>query len=184
MDDPLPVGGVQRIRHLDGDVQERLHAHGPAVDPPLQGPPLQQLHRDEGPTLEVADVVHGADARVIQSGGGAGLARETLDRLRIPHEVVGKELEGDLAAEPRVLRPVHDAHAAPAQPADDPIACALDGVRRRHRLGVSERGGHRQPVPALHSRRSRRPASRAVVHDDILLQSSFVPALHGSWESP
>ena len=44
---------------------------------------FQKLHRDEGLGFVLANFVDGADVGVIQGGGRAGFAPETLKRLRV-----------------------------------------------------------------------------------------------------
>ena len=50
----------------------------PPGDALLQRGALQVLHDDEGAAVLLADVVNRADVGVIQGGGGAGLAPETV----------------------------------------------------------------------------------------------------------
>ena len=71
--------------------------------------------------LVLVDRVDGADAGVVQLGGGLGLALEALEGGRVPGHLRGEELEGHAASEPRVLRLVDDAHAPAAQPRRDPV---------------------------------------------------------------
>ncbi len=63
--------------------------------------PLQVLHHHErlhGAVDEVlAEVVDGADVRVIEGRGRASLAKETFQRMLIPRKLLGKKLEGELA---------------------------------------------------------------------------------------
>jgi hypothetical protein len=62
-----------------------------------------------------------ADVRVLERGRGARLALEPLERLRVRGNVLGEELQGDLAPESQVLGAVNDAHAAAAELLDDPV---------------------------------------------------------------
>ena len=94
---------------------------GLPCDAVLQRLAFQALHDDEGLALVLADVVDGADVRMVQGGGGAGLALEALERLLIAGELRRQELEGHEAAQARVLGLVDHAHAAAAQLVDDAI---------------------------------------------------------------
>jgi hypothetical protein len=58
---------------------------------------------------------------VTERRSGAGFAAKTLQRLRILGNILGKELEGDRAAEHGVLGLVNHTHAATAQLLDDPV---------------------------------------------------------------
>src|SRR5580693_7266454 len=63
---------------------------------------------------------------MIEGRGGASLAAEALERLRIARHFVGKEFEGDEAAEVGVFRLVDYSHAAAAEFVDD--AVVRDGL--------------------------------------------------------
>ncbi|HEV8523761.1 MAG TPA: hypothetical protein VGQ71_04625 [Terriglobales bacterium] len=56
-----------------GVVLERLALNGV-----LQRLALHQLHSDEGLAVVLADVMNGADVRMVEGGGGRRLALETL----------------------------------------------------------------------------------------------------------
>ena len=72
--------------------------------------------------LHLADVVDGADIRMIQRRCRPGFAAEALECREISRHVVGQELQGNKAAEKRVLGLVHDAHPALAESLDDAVA--------------------------------------------------------------
>jgi hypothetical protein len=50
------------------------------------------------------------DIRVVQPGKNSGFAFEPGDPMRIGREALGKNLERDEAAKPRVQRRIHFAH--------------------------------------------------------------------------
>ena len=77
-----------------------------------QAPALDVSHRDPGDALVLAEVVDGADPRVIESRRGLGLPQEPLARVLVDAESGGEELQRDLAAQTRVLGEEHDALAA------------------------------------------------------------------------
>ncbi len=76
-----------------------------------------------------------ADVRVVQGGRSLGFPLETAEGLRIVGELVGKELQGDVATELQVFRLIHQTHAPTADLAED----AVMGNRLPHGLG---RSGH------------------------------------------
>ena len=121
VDDPLRVRRLERVRDLDPHLQQRPELERPSPDPLAQRLALEQLHRDEVLALVLVDLVDGADAGVVEGGGGAGLALEALERGRVPRHLRGQELERDVAAELRVLGLVDDAHAAAAELRRDPV---------------------------------------------------------------
>jgi hypothetical protein len=93
--------------------------------------PLQQFHGDEGTPIGLIDLVDRADVRVVQRGRSLSLALETAEGLRVVGEVVGKELQGDVATELEVFGLVHYTHATAANLAED----AVMGNRLPHGLG-------------------------------------------------
>ena len=119
---PLRVRGLERVGDLDARARgRRSTGSGPPRDPLLQRLPVEQLHDDERLPVVLADVVDRADVRMVQRRGGAGLALEALQRLPGRGELGRQELERDLAAQPRVLGLVDDAHAAAADPVEDAV---------------------------------------------------------------
>jgi hypothetical protein len=76
---------------------------------------FDQLHDEIG----LADVVELADVRVIELRDRFRLALESQLQLCIGRELRGKDLDGDLAVEPRIARAPHFAHTAGADRRDD-----------------------------------------------------------------
>ena len=111
----------------------------------LQGQAIQKLHGDKGLAILLADVINGANIRVIQSGGSLGFHLKTGQGLRILGNRSGQELERDKTMQPRVLSLVHHAH--PAAPSFLDNAVVRDGSARslnkilRWETGKSTKGG-------------------------------------------
>jgi hypothetical protein len=59
---------------------------------------------------------------VHEPGGGERLAAEARDEARVVGQVLGQELDGDVALEPRVERELDGRHAADAEAAVEAIA--------------------------------------------------------------
>ena len=93
--------------------------------------PLQKFHGDEGSPIVLANFVDRADVRVVQRGRSLGLAPEAAEGLWVVGEIVGKELQRDVATKLEVFSLVDDTHAAAADPAED----AVMGNRLTHGLG-------------------------------------------------
>jgi hypothetical protein len=72
----------QRGRHLSRDVTGGRNRHA-RLDHRAQCPAVDELHRDESAELTFADVVHGDDIRVVQSGGGERLWGEPADQFGV-----------------------------------------------------------------------------------------------------
>ena len=76
---------------------------------------------------------------MIDRGGQLRLANESFSESPVFGKRRGEELECDLPLQTRVLREVHDAHAAAA---DDPVDPVAGELRPRSEVG-SESTGHR-----------------------------------------
>ena len=70
--------------------------------------PLQQLHHDERPPGVLADLVDGADARIVQRRGDARLAPHPIDGVGMIGEVGRQQLQRHRSMEPDVLGSGHD----------------------------------------------------------------------------
>src|SRR5208282_218471 len=114
MDDALGVGRVERIGDLDAERKQCVEFHGTVADEMLQGRAVEVLHDDEGLAVLLANVVDGADIRMVERGRSPGLAAEALERLAVSGYIFGEEFQGDEAVEAGVLGLVDDAHAAAA----------------------------------------------------------------------
>ena len=121
MDDAAGVRRVERVGDLDAERKDGFEFHRAAADQVLERRTVEELHDEEGAAVVLADVVNGADIGMIQSGSGFGFAAKTLEGLAILREIFGKKLQGDEAAEARVLGLVNHAHAAAAELFDDPV---------------------------------------------------------------
>src|SRR5580658_4015811 len=125
VDDSLGVGSVESVGDLCAEIEQLLKIHrlvgGLAVDTAFERLAFQQLHGDEVTSAVLADLVDGADIRVIQSGGGARLALKTVERQRILFCLGRQELERDVAAQVDVLGLIDNTHPAAAQLRDDTV---------------------------------------------------------------
>jgi hypothetical protein len=97
MDDALGVCRVESIGNLDAQIEHRFDLQRLATYHVPKRLPLQQFHGDEGSPIGLVDLVDRADVRVIQGGRGLGLTLEATESLWVVGEVVGKELQGDVA---------------------------------------------------------------------------------------
>jgi hypothetical protein len=68
------------------------------------------------------EVEHLHDVRVHEPGGRQRLAAEARDERRIVREVLGQQLDGDIALEALVEGELHRGHPADAETALDPVA--------------------------------------------------------------
>jgi hypothetical protein len=66
VDDSFRVCRVQGIRDLDAQIKHGLGLKRLARDQMAESLPLQQLHRNEGLTIRLVNLIDGADIRVVQ----------------------------------------------------------------------------------------------------------------------
>ena len=114
VDNALGVGGIERVGDLNGKVHDLLGGERPAGNTHIQGHAFEQLHGDEAVPAIFANFMDGANIGMIQGGGGAGFALETLQRLRVMGQFIRQEFERNMAAELEILRFKDDAHSTAA----------------------------------------------------------------------
>ena len=117
-----------------GDLRRVLDRLAPRqralCQPVAQRLAVEQLH-DESAVLEA---VHLGDVRVVERRERPGFAFEARETIRIAGEGVGQNLDGDVAAEPRIARAIDFAHPAGAQGGLDVIRAEAGAGAEQHRL--------------------------------------------------
>ena len=131
MDDAGGVRDRKRPRELRAHARDRVGSDGTA-DERRERMAFHQLHGQEAPAVHVTDLVDGDDIRVVERRSGARLLLETTNRFSVAGERGPKQLQGNLAVKPRVVRLVHLAHPAPADERDDVIGA--DAARQQARV--------------------------------------------------
>ncbi len=144
------VSSIQCVRNLDSERQDQFGVQWPTTNAMLQGQSIQKLHRDEGLSVLVINLVDGADIRMIQCGRSLGFALKAGECLRVFGYIVGQELESHKAIEFDILGLIDDTHPAAAQLLDDAVvrdgltnklgrSCHWRDVRSDGREGQSQR---------------------------------------------
>ena len=87
---------------------------------------VDQLHDDEVPALVLLDGVNGADAWMVERGGGASLALEALEHPWLALELAGQELERHSPPQVGVFREIDGPHPARADRLEDLVV--TDGL--------------------------------------------------------
>ena len=121
VDDPPVVRRRERIGQRRGDRDHLLDGKATGWNQPVQPLPLDDLHRQKVHATVFFDGVHRDNVRVIEGGGGPGLALEARKAFRIARHVGGQHLDGDVAPELPVAGAIHLAHSAFAKFGDDAI---------------------------------------------------------------
>ncbi len=146
MDDVLLVRRVQRERRLSGDVDGRRDRKAALTPQQIAQRPADEVFEDEigaDPRLD-AEVVDPDDVRVFDARERERLALEALDRVHVREEVAADDLEGGVALQVDVLRPIDRALTADPEPLLDAVF-ALDhateeGIRQCQRPAVIRTG--------------------------------------------
>jgi hypothetical protein len=103
VDDAGPVRRDQSIRDLNSIFQRLVELQRSFLQQLGQRLTLDVLHHDEVDTVLLADVVQGADVRMIQLRYGFGFALEAGLALGAFGEVLGEDLDGYGAVEAGVV---------------------------------------------------------------------------------
>ena len=111
MDDALLVRRFERFGDLSGDRQRLIDWDRAIGDPLGQIVALDQFHDEGVVASRLLDRIDAGDVWMIQGRERLGLALEPRQALEISRECVGKDLDGDVAAERRVGGSVHLPHA-------------------------------------------------------------------------
>ena len=98
MDDAPGMGGLERIRDVDAERQKGRGLQWPSRNAVVQAHSVEKLHHDEGTAFVLAEVVDGANARMVEGRGGSGFPAEAFQGLRVRCHCFRKELECDGAA--------------------------------------------------------------------------------------
>ena len=106
--------------NLNGDVERVVHLQlRRTTEAGFEGFPFEKLEHQIVERAVAADVVDGADVRIVQRRDGAGFLLEALARFGIGRQRAGQDLDGHRAIQPGVTGAVNLAHAARADRRDD-----------------------------------------------------------------
>jgi hypothetical protein len=109
----------QPLRDLYRPLQNLTLRHGAGLGEMLpECLAFQQLRDDERHASNAADVVHDENIGMIEGARSSGFGFEPLETAGIGSSRLGQHFDRNVAPEPRVARPLDDAHASRAD-ADD-----------------------------------------------------------------
>ena len=92
---PLPSADFQKTSGLDGHCERLIPRQCVLFQPLGQRVALQVLHDQEVDPVLGADIVKGADVRVVQAGDGLRLALEPLLQIGGSGDMLREGLDGD-----------------------------------------------------------------------------------------
>jgi hypothetical protein len=127
VDDAVPVGIPQRLRHFMGDPhglgQREL---GLARQPLPQRLPVHERHGEPEMAGRLAGIVHGEDVRVVETRSQLDLPKEPLGAQRL-RQLGMENLQGDRTVVPEIASEVDRSHAAAPELALDDVAVGQGG---------------------------------------------------------
>ena len=118
MDDASRVRGGQAVGNLGRDLERLRKGKPAAVEELSEVDAFEELHRQVGPPAVLADVVDRDDVRMVERGRRTRLGAKAGDATRVANHLVRKDLEGDVAPEPRIPCPPNLPHPAGTQRRD------------------------------------------------------------------
>ncbi len=115
MDDPLLVGGVERVGNLPRDGQRVAHGQRPFREAIGERHAVDELEHQRGHAIHVLETVDRADVGVIERRQYARFALEACEPLRVGGEDAREDLDRNVASQLRVARAIDFTHTASAE---------------------------------------------------------------------
>ena len=115
VDDAGVVGCLQRFGNLAGDLQCLGERDGTALQAALQGLAFDQLQHQEVDGVGLLEAVDRADVGVVERRQQLGFALEPGEPVGVGGEVVGEDLDGDVALQLGVTGAVDLPHTPRAE---------------------------------------------------------------------
>ena len=102
----------ERVRNLGAVPQRRFRWKAAERDHRGERSALHELHGDERPALDLADLVNSADVWMIELREGLGLADESLVRRLVFQRSGMEHLDRDVTRQRGIVGSIHDSHSA------------------------------------------------------------------------
>ena len=115
MDNASFVGPGKSFGNLHGDSNHFADREITGGEKFAQGFSFDEFQDEEIDAVLVADIVEGADIWMREPGDGAGFVVEAFAQIGFLGEALGKDFDGDVAAEASIESAVNFAHAAGAE---------------------------------------------------------------------
>ena len=131
----------------------------PVLEPLAQRHAFDQLRDDEGPAVQLAEIVNDDDVRMVEARRGVRFLSKPLQPIRVACEILRDQLDGDAAIELLVVRRIDLAHRARADPRQQPVRAERLAAQIVHR-DAAARARHSRWLPETTGWRRARPAAR------------------------
>jgi hypothetical protein len=93
VDDPLGVGGVERVSDLDRQAEQNFGLDGLAADAMLVRDAVEKFHDQEWMAVFLPDFMNGADIGMVESGSRLCLPLEARQSLSVFDNLIGQKLQ-------------------------------------------------------------------------------------------
>ncbi len=130
--DAAGVRGREPARDLNRIVDGPANGQRSVRQFVAERPAFEQFVDDKGRAVVLAGVEHHQDVGVVEGARRARFLRESPEPFRVGRDIARQRLEGDIAPEPHVPRPIDDTHAAFAYRADDFVRAHSGSSSERH----------------------------------------------------
>src|SRR5688572_28294617 len=112
MNDPLTMGMIERVGHLDGVIQHLTQWKRSSRQPLRDRLAIEIFHDKVRKAVLVSHIVDDTNVRVVEGRNRLRLPLETLPTTRMIGQFWRQDLEGDESIETGVPRVIHLAHAS------------------------------------------------------------------------
>ena len=161
VDDSLLVGRFEGFGDLLRDGQRLVERDGVRASTAVRrsSPSTSSITRALTPSASFVQPVDGGDVRMIQRGEDFRFALKPRHSFRVSNEGLRQDLDGDIAIEPRVARPIHFAHPASPEGRENLVRTEARAIGQGHESGLILVVG---PRPGKGETDCRRPFARCV----------------------
>jgi hypothetical protein len=133
MNDASLVRVRQRVSHLTRITQSRVERHAAACQHRVQRLAGDVFHGDVWLAAGLADLVNGADVRVVEAGGRARFPQQPVARRLVRKPRGWQQLQGDVAVESIVMGTIDFTHSAGAEQRADLVGSDAGSAGQGHR---------------------------------------------------
>ncbi len=140
MHDALGMGRLDRAGQLSCLMQGLGDGQSSTAEPLSQRLSLDQFHDQRGTASALFDAVNRGDVGVIQSRQAPRLAFEPRQAIGVSGHGIRQNLDGDVAAEPRIPCPIDLAHTPGTEGTDNLIRSDARANRQGHAAGWDSSG--------------------------------------------
>ena len=112
MDDALFMRGFERLCDLERNRKDFVDRHRTAGDPFAESRTVDEFEDQSLNAISFLEAVDASDVRVIEQREDLRFALEAGEALGVEHKGLWQNLQGDVAIQHRVARPIHVSHPA------------------------------------------------------------------------